>query len=211
MILGAVCWLAVAGLGFWWINSLNNPENLAAFHEIIASLGIWGWLALVAIQYVQIVIVVIPSGPIQVVGGALYGPWLALAAFVTGTVLGSATIFALVRTWGKRIVYMFIEEKDLLRYDFLKDSKKLNWLAAILYLIPGTKDVLTYLFALTPIRWWPFILISMAVRTPQTLLLALAGDYIIHGQWMRVVAIVVFVTIAIAVGAAVQRAGKYKV
>ena len=210
LILGTILWLAVAGFGFWWANSMQDPENLEAFQAIISSIGIWGWFALICIQFVQVVMIVIPSGPIQVLGGALFGPWMALGAFIIGTVLGSAAIFALVRQFGHRVVRFFIGERDILKYEFLKDSKKLNLLVFVLYLIPGTKDVLTYLFALTPIRWLHFILISMAVRIPQTFMLVLAGDYMIHGEWMNVLAIAVFIAVLILIGIAIQKAWRHK-
>ena len=210
LILGSVLWLTVAGLGFWWARAMEDPNNLEAFQNAIDSLGIWGWFALIGIQFVQVVVIVIPSGPIQVLGGALYGPLLAIAAFVIGTVLGCAAIFTLVRRFGHRVVRFFIGERDILKYEFLKDSKKLNLLVFVLYLIPGTKDVLTYLFALTPIRWTPFILISMAVRIPQTFMLVLAGDFIIHGEWIRLMGIIGFVAILILIGIIIQRTWRHK-
>ena len=210
LIFGTVFWLALIGLGSWWAISLGEPDKLEAFRETIYSLGVWGWFVLLGIQYIQITLAVIPSGPLQVIGGALYGPWAGLGAFVLGTVLGSATIFALVRRFGHGIVRLFVGEKDILKYKFLNDSKKLNLLVLVLYLIPGTKDVLTYLFALTPIRWRNFIILSMAVRTPQTLLLTFAGDSIMFGEWTRAMALFGAIALIALIGLIIQRTDKHR-
>ena len=207
LIIVLLFWLGFAGLGLWWITSLGEPERMEAFRETISSLGIGGWFVLLVIQYVQITSALIPSGPIQVVGGALYGPWAGLGAFALGTVLGSATIFALVRRFGYGIIHLIIGEKNLLQYSFLNDSKRLNLLVAVLYLIPGTKDILTYLFALTSIRWRNFILISMAVRIPQAVLLTFAGSSVMYGEWMKAAGLfIVFAVIALA-GVVIKRRG----
>jgi len=93
--------LAATTFGVWWVMSLRDPYELAAFQERIASLGIAGWIVLLGMQYVRVVLAFIPGGPVQIVTGAILGPLGGVAVIVAGIVLANATIFALVRRFGQ--------------------------------------------------------------------------------------------------------------
>lgn len=191
-ILGLVLCIALAAVSSYfavvWGMSLRDPQKLANFQEYIASLGIGGWVLLLAIQYVQIVVAFIPGGPIQIAAGVLFGPVGGLATCMLGMLLATATVFALVSRFGNRVIALFVKEGDAKKYKFLEDTHRLEFLVVLLFLIPGTpKDVLTYLFALTPIKLSRFMLLSTVARIPAALTSVLAGDSIISGQWMRAV------------------------
>lgn len=178
-----------------WVLSLRDPERLQEFQEMLNSLGPGGWFILLGIQYVQIVVAVIPGGPIQIVAGALYGPWVGTATCLLGNLLATATVFYLVSRFGMRIISLFVDPKDLKVYRFLQNEKHVERLVILLFFIPGTpKDALTYIFALTPIRMKRFMLLSTISRIPAILTSVLAGDSIINGEWTK--ALVMFCIIA---------------
>ena len=55
-------------------------------------------------------------------------------------------IFLLVKKIGTPIVEAFVDEKQLKKFKFLQDERKLTGILIVLYLIPGIpKDVLTYI------------------------------------------------------------------
>jgi len=183
---GALALVTFTVLGILWVLSLRSPERLEYFQQMVASLGVGGWFVLLAIQYVQIVIAFIPGGPIQIVAGALYGALGGLLVCIVGTILATATVFALVKKYGRKVIALFVEEKDILKYDFLGDAKKLEMLVLGLFFVPGTpKDALTYLFALTPIPMGRFMLLSTCARIPAVLTSVLAGDSIMRGEWLK--------------------------
>jgi len=181
--------LVIAGLtvaGILWMLSLRDPVRLAAFQARLESLGVGGWLVLLAIQYVQIVVAFIPGGPIQIVAGALYGPWGGLGVCLAGTLLATVTVFYLVQRFGRRIISLFVEEGDILKYEFLNNATRLEQMVVILYLIPGTpKDALTYIFALTSISLGRFMMLSSCARVPAMLTSVLAGDSIMQRDWLK--------------------------
>lgn len=198
-LLIALC-LALTCLGVFlamrWMVALRDPQNLANFQQFISSMGFGGWVILLAIQYIQIVIAFIPGGPIQMIAGALFGPIGGLATCVLGMLLATSTVFSLVRRFGHRVINLFVGEKDVRQYRFLQDTNRLEFLVVILFLIPGTpKDVLTYLFALTPIPLRRFMLLSTVARIPAAMTSVLAGDSIAAGDWLK--AVVYFVIIAV--------------
>ena len=189
------CYFAVA-----WGMSLRDPQKLASFQEYIASLGIKGWVLLLVIQYVQIVVAFIPGGPVQIVAGALFGPVGGLATCLLGMLLATATVFALVNRFGPRIISLFVKEGDIKKYKFLEDAHRLEFLVVLLFLIPGTlKDVLTYLFALTPIKLSRFLLLSTVARIPAALTSVLMGNSVVGGKWLQAVIYFAVIT-AISLG-----------
>lgn len=186
--------IAVTIFATRWVLSLRNPDKLAWFEEVVSSLGIGGWFLLLGIQFVQIVIAFIPGGPIQVIAGALFGPWGGTALCFLGTILATTAVFLIVNRFGRSAVRLFVDDGDLTKYKFLQDSHKLELLVLILFFIPGTpKDALTYLFALTPIKPHRFLLISTVARLPAVITSVLAGDSIMNGDWMR--AVIIFIVI----------------
>ncbi len=178
--------VAVTIWGIRWVLALQTPGNLELFQDRIASLGVAGWLVLLLIQYLQIVIAFIPGGPIQIVAGALFGPVGGMLTCLLGTIIATATVFALVKRFGHRVLFFFVDEKDMAKYRFLSDTKRLERLTLLLFFIPGTpKDALTYLFALTPMALGRFLLLSMAARMPAMLTSVLAGDSVVNGEWLK--------------------------
>lgn len=198
--------LTVTAFAARWVLSLSDPLKFADFQQWVASLGMGGWLLLLAIQYAQIVIAFIPGGPIQIVAGALYGPWGGMAVCVSGTLLATATVFYLVSRYGRTVISLFVEEKELLDYKFLHGENRLERLVMLLFFIPGTpKDALTYLFALTEIPMSRFMLLSTVARLPAIATSLVAGDSIVEGRWVRALVMFIVMTVVTVAGYFIQR------
>lgn len=206
LIAGILLTAAITVLAARWMLSLRDPENLLRFQQKLNSMGPGGWFVLLGIQYVQIVIAFIPGGPIQMVAGALYGPWGGLSVCLLGTILATATVFRLVGRLGMRIISLFVDKKDVLRYRFLQDERRLEGLVVLLFFIPGTpKDALTYLFALTPIPFTRFLFLATMARIPAMLTSVLAGDSIVNGEWGKALIMFLIITMVTAAGFLLHR------
>ena len=189
------------GLCARWVMSLRDPARLAAFQTWIDTLGPGGWIVLFGIQYVQIVVALIPGGPVQIVAGALFGAWGGLVICLTGTIAATATVFGLVQRFGHGAIALLVDKKDTVRYRFLNDEKKLSRFVLILFFIPGTpKDALTYLFALTRMPFSRFIVLSMAARLPAMLTSLFAGESIVEGEWLHALILFCIITCVSAAG-----------
>ena len=204
-IAGAVFFAAIV-LGVtvvltFWVMSLRDPAKLAAFQDWISSIGFGGWLVLLAIQYLQIVIALIPGGPIQLVAGALFGFWGGLGICLGGVVTATITIFYLVSRYGHRVVSLFVKKSEIDRYQFLQDENKLEKLAFILFFVPGLpKDALIYLFALTKIKMDRFLIITTIARLPALITSLAAGDSIASGDWGRALLMFIALTVITGIG-----------
>ena len=147
------------------IKALHSKAGIAALERKLDNYsGIVGVLIFTFIQALQVVIAVIP--PIQVVGGVLFGWfWGGLLSFL-GTLLGTMAIFVLVKKFGRPIVEAFVDEKQLKKFKFLQNEKKLTVILIILYLIPGIpKDVISYIVPLDSHKQEGFFLLCHALQT----------------------------------------------
>ena len=194
-IIGVV-WL-IAKLCSPVIDMLSDPVTQAQFEEWVNSLGILGVGIMLLIQILQIVIAFIPGEFVQVMAGAMYGTWGGLALCLTGCVLASAVIFALIRRLGRDFVIKFFGEEQLSKYDFLQDSSKLETLVFILFLIPGLP---TYIVPLTPISMTNFLVLSTVGRLPGMIASTLIGSSVSNANWPLIIGIFVVVIVIALLG-----------
>ena len=89
---------------------------------------------------------IIPGEPLEIAGGYAFGAWAGTALCLLGAVLGSVTVFALVRRWGRGLVEVFFPADKLEKLQFLlHTSPKRTALFWLIFTVPGTpKDLLCY-------------------------------------------------------------------
>ena len=175
---------AAAVIAMPWMETLYDPAVRDKFIAFVEPLGIWGYVLMFGIQLLQVVVAVIPGEPVEIIAGALYGGPGGLLLCLAGCVTGSAIIFTFMRTLGRPLTEHLLRNKKLSRYSFLKDSKKLDSVTLILFLIPGTpKDMLTYLAGTTPIPMFRFIIISTFARITSIVTSTYLGDTVLEGNW----------------------------
>lgn len=143
----------------------------------VAELGVWGGLALLGMQILQVVVAILPGEPVELAAGAMYGTWGGLLLCLSGCLIGSAAVFLTVRRMGRPAFERTALSARLRQYRFLREEARLEGLVLLLYLIPGTpKDILVYACALSPLPFWRFLLLSTLARVPSVLTSTWAGD-----------------------------------
>ena len=189
--------MGVLTIVFWpYIEGLGTSEGRAEFKAWVDELGFLGWLATLGIQLLQIFVAFIPGEPVELMLGYVWGPWLGMLTCLVGILIGTTTIFLLVKTLGMRFVRKMVGTDDLSKYKFLSDKNKVELTVFILFFIPGTpKDALTYIAPIAPISPIKYILIATFARIPSIITSTLLGDSIAEGNYL--LAIVVFVITAI--------------
>lgn len=154
-----------------------RPEFGDWLRRQVADLGVWGGLALLGIQILQVVVAILPGEPVELAAGAMYGIWGGLLLCLSGCFIGSAGVFLLVRRKGRAAFERSALGLRLRRYRFLREEARLEALVFFLYLIPGTpKDVLVYACALSPLPLRRFLLLSTLARVPSVVTSTWAGD-----------------------------------
>ncbi|WP_124098110.1 VTT domain-containing protein [Ruminococcus sp. Marseille-P6503] len=197
----AVFFAALAGATYlmWpFISSLKTDEGMESIRETLSRYGsVAGVLIFTAIQAVQVIIAIVP--PIQIVGGLLFGWFFGAVLSFVGVVLGSLVIFLLVKKIGTPVVEAFVDEKQIKKFKFLQDERKLTGILIVLYLIPGIpKDVLTYIVPLTKISTKDFFMYVMPCRLPAIVMSTVLGSNVGSGNFrIAVIIVAAFMVIGI--------------
>jgi uncharacterized membrane protein YdjX (TVP38/TMEM64 family) len=117
----------------------------------------------------------IPGGPIEFLGGYLFGVKAGLLYSMIGLVLGSWFAFGLARIFEKGVVEKFVSAESRKKFDYLIGHEGVI-LSLLLFLIPCfPKDALCYILGLTPMHLGIFLLVSTIGRIPGTLMATLQG------------------------------------
>ena len=91
--------------------------------ERIRELGAAGPLALFALLILQCVVAPVPSEPLMMAGGYVYGPRLGGLIAWTGVVLGASACFALARVLGRPFAERFVRPERLGEVDRFVDGR----------------------------------------------------------------------------------------
>src|SRR4029453_13210016 len=158
----------------------------------------WGWLAplvFIAIQASQVVISPIPGEITGPVGGALFGTWLGLVYSTIGLTLGTLFCFWVGRKWGEPLVRPWLSERHWNRMNFVVEAEGAI-ICFIIYLVPGfPKDIVSYLFGISPMPFWIFAIISTVARIPGTGFSSFSGA---HGAEQQYIYAIPFLAIVVA-------------
>jgi uncharacterized membrane protein YdjX (TVP38/TMEM64 family) len=151
---------------------LLNPHRLK---EVISSFGPYSPLIFILIQISQVVLAPIPGGPIEFLGGYLFGATSGFLYSMIGLILGAWLAFSLARIFEKWAVEKFVSSESMKKFDYLIGHEGVI-LSLLLFLIPCfPKDALCYILGLTPMHLGIFLLISTIGRIPGTLMATLQG------------------------------------
>lgn len=167
-----------------YINHLSDPVTQQRIKDWINSLGTGGWLLVLGVQVAQVVIAFIPGEPVEILSGILYGGVGGLLLCLLGCVIASSGIFFLSQKFGTPLVEKLFNKRKFDNFAFLKDSRKLEAIVFILFLIPGTpKDMLTYIVGTSPMKITQFLLISTFARIPSIISSTYIGYTMRQGEW----------------------------
>jgi len=195
LLLILVVWLVVMDAPvIRFVVRLYRDKNF--LKDIVAS---WGWMAplvFIAIQSLQVIVSPIPGEITGPVGGALFGTWWGLVYSSIGLTVGTICCFAVGRRWGEPLVRPWLSEHHWNRMHFILEAEGVI-LCFILYLIPGfPKDIISYLFGLSPMPFWVFAVVSTLGRIPGTWISSYFGANVAEQQYVYAA---VFIALIMAV------------
>src|SRR3990170_6035370 len=186
-LLAAVIWLVVieAPLIDWLIRLYRDKKFLK---ETVRSWGFMAPLVFIVIQALQVIVSPVPGEITGPVGGALFGTWLGLLYSTIGLTAGTLFAFWVGRQWGEPLVRPFLSEHSWNRMSFILEAEGVI-LCFILYVVPGfPKDIVSYLFGISPIPFWVFAVVSTVGRLPGTLISSYFGAHVAEQQYIWAIA-----------------------
>lgn len=153
------------------------------------TLQAWGWLAplvFIVIQALQVIISPIPGEATGILGGFLFGLTLGFVYSTIGLTIGTMVAFWFGRWVGATFVRRLMSGHVWDRLEFIVEAEGAI-LCFIIYLIPGfPKDIVSYLFGVSPMPTWVFALVSTLGRMPGTWVLSAQGAKTAAGQYIQV-------------------------
>ena len=159
-------------------------------HFLKETLHGWGILApliFIALQALQVIMAPIPGDITGLLGGFLFGEWLGLFYSTIGLTLGSVAAFGVGRWLGAHYVRTLVSQQTWDKMGFIIEAEG-TILCFIIFLIPGLpKDMVCYLFGMSPMPLWVFTLVSTLGRFPGTWVLSAQGAHTAAGDYLEVI------------------------
>ena len=181
------------------LKEYQTEEGLQGLKNFASEMGILGMLILFLIQVIQIVIPFLPGQFIELTVGALYSPIVAISILSLGLIVATIIIYYLGKWIGRPFISLFLSEENEQKYSFLKNSRKLEMVFFILFLIPGTpKDVLIFFLPLLNLKLNRFIILSLIARIPGWILDVYMGHSFFEKNYtLLIIVFILMVLVAI--------------
>jgi len=175
LALGALYWLLHDSGA---IATLLDGGTLKAWVE---KLGPWGPLAVIGLMVLAILVSPIPSAPIALAAGALYGHTWGTLYVLLGAEIGALAAFGIARLAGHEVLRHWFGER--LSLGWFGSQNALMGLVFASRLLPFVSfDLVSYAAGLTALSWWRFALATLAGIVPASFLLAHFGAEMAAGE-----------------------------
>ena len=155
----AICLFILVRTGFFDI--LSDEGSFQAFLE---RSGNWMAVLFVVLQFLQVVVLPIPSTVTVVVGAALFGPLVGSLLSLLGILIGSLLAFFIGRYAGYRVVQWLVGKETLDKW--LKKIKgKDKLLLSAMFILPVfPDDILCFVAGISSMPVWLFIVVILISR-----------------------------------------------
>jgi uncharacterized membrane protein YdjX (TVP38/TMEM64 family) len=168
LLIGGYLLLKWLGIYQW----ITDTSNITA---TINDVGIVGPLIIIGLMALAIVFSPLPSAPIALAAGSLYGHTFGTVYIIVGALIGSLIAFLIARYAGRR----YVQQLPLAQNYYLQRISSQNSLTLLIFisrLVPFISfDLVSYAAGLTPITLWRFTLATLLGLIPASFLLAHFG------------------------------------
>ncbi|MAF99122.1 MAG: hypothetical protein CMH61_00775 [Nanoarchaeota archaeon] len=172
------------------IKELASPENIRNTLLGAGTLGIFILIGLIALS----VPFPIPSGPLVLAGGYVYGLIPGTIYALIGNVLGATFSFFLIHKFGRPLLEKFVDKKHIIHFDHLF-KKRGPSIAIISYVLPlFPSDSISMILGLTPIGFPTFLAVLIMGHIPRYLIINSLGQDLHAGFTLQT-----FIILAIAI------------
>jgi uncharacterized membrane protein YdjX (TVP38/TMEM64 family) len=190
--------LAIGGGLLWHTGVLRRISNKDHLVALLHQGGPTGALLCIAVQFLQVVIAVIPGEVTSFAAGYVFGSWRGFLYSAIGITLGSAFNFWFARVVGRPTLERLIGRDRLAKIDRALASAKSRSAMFLLFLLPGLpKDILCYAAGLSRMYILEFVVLSGLARSPALLASVLIGAGVSRGDYRSVLAIALLTVLAI--------------
>ncbi len=184
---GVVIAVAIVSFGLWGAAAglpWSMPDT-GALRQWFAELGPWGPAAVIALMMAAILFSPIPSAPIALATGAIYGHFWGTIYVLAGSQAGALAAFAIARYLGYEVLHHWFGER--LKSGLAGSQNFLMWSVFASRLLPFISfDIVSYAAGLTVLSFWRFALATLAGIVPASFLLAHFGSELVAQESNRI-------------------------
>ena len=176
--------------------------------RIVISSGVWSWVVLGVIQFLQVVIIPIPATFITLLSLKMYPDQVYVLFLVTlGVILAGVTITYLIgRKWGKKaVVWCAGSEEEYNKWAAVLKSKKTNvgYLATIIFPI-FPDDIMCLIAGSIKMNFWWYLLANVIGRAVGLATFMFVFKSVSDSIW-SIIVMIVLLLIAIIIKIIVKR------
>jgi uncharacterized membrane protein YdjX (TVP38/TMEM64 family) len=175
-------------LVLWGTGTLERVLDGAGLAPALLQLGPLGPALIIALMTLAIVVSPIPSAPIALASGAVYGHFWGTLYVAIGAEAGALIAFGVARLIGHDTVQAWLGTRLAggLPRRFMTSQTALMAIVFATRLMPFLSfDIISYAAGLTPLRVWRFAVATLLGIIPASFLLAHFGGELVSGDWRR--------------------------
>jgi uncharacterized membrane protein YdjX (TVP38/TMEM64 family) len=187
-----VFWLLTESelLGF-----LDDPKKI---QQWIQQFGVLGPLVIIFLIALAIIISPIPSAPVALVSGMLYGHTLGTIYVVLGATIGALSAFIIARTFGYDYVNSKLQSRMSVK--IIGSQNTLMMIVFVSRLAPFISfDVISYAAGLTKLTFGRFIIATLMGIIPISFVLAHLGSEVKNSEMESIVTAVLLLGLLILI------------
>jgi uncharacterized membrane protein YdjX (TVP38/TMEM64 family) len=183
-IVAGLALVLALGAAYWLLRDsalLMTVLDSQALKSFVDSLGPWGPAVVIGLMALAILVSPIPSAPIALAAGALYGHGWGTLYVLLGAEIGALAAFGIARPVGYEMLRRWLGER--LSLGWLGSQNALTALVFVSRLLPFVSfDVISYAAGLTVLSAWRFAIATLAGIVPASFLLAHFGAEMVAGE-----------------------------
>lgn len=193
LLLLVVSYLALRRLGL--TDMLGDARSL---RTTILSFGTAGPLLVISLMIVAVVLNPLPSAPIALAAGALYGHTAGTLYIVIGAELGAIIAFLIARAAGYELVRRYLGE--VVSLGRFSSQNSLTVVVFVSRLVPFMSfDLVSYGAGLTPLKLWRFAVATLLGLLPMSFALAHFGSEFAVGSGEDIARLALWLGVLVAI------------
>jgi uncharacterized membrane protein YdjX (TVP38/TMEM64 family) len=180
-----------------FLNVLEHGDH-AQIEQYIRSFGSFGGALLgFLLQFIQILSVLFPGGPIQIAIGIVFGTFEGFLICFSGYVLANLFVFWSARKLGNRLDQIFSSNRKN-RLRFIAEAQHPGFVVALSCLLPFLPNGLVpYIAARTKISTGRFLISIILGCIPTLFLLCAIGNTLLMGNYRKVILLSVLLIVGV--------------
>ena len=160
------------------MQTFSDPD---AINLVISDLGLFGPIAIIALMTFAVVFSPIPSAPIAMVSGAIFGHVVGAIYVIAGAELGALIAFFIARAVGREHLEKWFGSH--INSGLLGSQNALMFAVFASRLMPFVSfDLMSYAAGLSALKFWRFAIATFAGIIPASLFLTHFGGAVATGS-----------------------------